>query len=213
MSRPSSRLNFWSVPPSSTSASHRHRVVALQQRVEQLEHRDRLAGRVALGEVVALEDLGHGGRAHEREQVGHRHVEPLAVEADLQPLGSVEHLERLLLERRGVGVDLLAGRAPGGCSERPLGSPDAGRVVADDQDDGVAEVLELAQLLQHDGEPEVDVGRGRVDPELDAQRPARAASLRSSPPVGQAVDGVAGQPGRLLGGVDRRSDRPSRAEC
>ena len=40
------------------------------------------------------------------------------------------------------------------------------------------EVLELAQLLQHDRVAEVDVGRRRVEAELDAQRPAlRAAEL------------------------------------
>ena len=88
MSRPSRRLNFWSVPPSSTSARDRHRVVALQQRVEQLEHGDRLAGGVALGEVVALEQLGDGGRARQREQVLGRQVEPLAVAADLDARGS-----------------------------------------------------------------------------------------------------------------------------
>ena len=38
----------------------------------------------------------------------------------------------------------------------------------------MAEVLELAQLLQHDGVAEVDVGRGRVEPELDAQLAALA---------------------------------------
>ena len=36
----------------------------------------------------------------------------------------------------------------------------------------MAGVLELAQLLQDDGVAEVDVRRRRVDPELDAQRPA-----------------------------------------
>ena len=37
----------------------------------------------------------------------------------------------------------------------------------------MAEVLELAQLLQDDGVAEVDVGRRRVQPELHAQRTAR----------------------------------------
>ena len=63
----------------------------------------------------------------------------------------------------------------------------------------MTDVLELAQLLEHDGEAEVDVGRRRVDPELDPQRTARARACASSSPVGQAVDGVARQPRRLLG--------------
>ena len=64
------------------------------------------------------------------------------------------------------------------------GIADPGRVVADDQHDRVAEVLELAQLLEHDREAEVDVRRGRVDPELDPQRPAER-QLRSSSPSGR----------------------------
>src|ERR1700712_5757574 len=67
-SRPSRRLNFWSVPPSSTPAgppgpgvgADRDGVVGLHERIEQLEDRDRLLRRVALGEVVALEQLGNG---------------------------------------------------------------------------------------------------------------------------------------------------------
>ena len=34
----------------------------------------------------------------------------------------------------------------------------------------VAEVLHLAHLVEHDGVAEVDVGRGRIEPELDPQR-------------------------------------------
>ena len=41
----------------------------------------------------------------------------------------------------------------------------------------MAEVLELAQLLQDDGVAEVDVGRRRVEAELDAQLAALARSL------------------------------------
>ena len=37
------------------------RVPALEQRVEELDQRDRRAARVALGEVVALEHAGDGG--------------------------------------------------------------------------------------------------------------------------------------------------------
>ena len=44
----------------------------------------------------------------------------------------------------------------------------------------MAEVLELAQLLQHDGVAEVDVGRRRVEAELDAQRAALAPAASSS---------------------------------
>jgi len=54
-----------------------HRVVALEQWVEQLENRNRLARGVALGEVVALEQLGDRGRAGQAEEIVHWHREPL----------------------------------------------------------------------------------------------------------------------------------------
>ena len=50
-------------------------------------------------------------------------------------------------------------------------------------------LLELPQLAEDDGMPEVDVGRGRVDPELDPQRPA-LGELLLQPAGGQDVDRV-----------------------
>ena len=103
-------------------------------------------------------------------------------------------------------VDLLAGelrprrRAPARVAH-------ARGVVADDQHDGVAAVLELAQLAQDHGVAEVDVGRGRVDPELHPQRPA-LAQLALERALGQGVDGVAGEEtGRLARGL------PSWGQC
>ena len=54
------------------------------------------------------------------------------------------------------------------------------------------EVLELAQLLQHDRVAEVQVRRGRVQAELDAQRPALRQALLERP-VRAHLDGVAGE--------------------
>jgi hypothetical protein len=56
----------------------------------------------------------------------------------------------------------------------------------------VATVLELAQLLQDDRVTEVQVRRGRVHPELHAQRPL-LAQARLEGAGRQAVDRVAGQ--------------------
>ena len=66
------------------------------------------------------------------------------------------------------------------------------------------EVLELAQLLEHHGEPEMDVGRRGVDPELDAQRTTRA-SLRSRPPSGRQSTAFRASQAAVCGG--RRSER------
>src|SRR3712207_7076283 len=47
---------------------------------------------------------------------------------------------------------------------------DPGGEVADDQHDGVPQLLELAQLLEHHRVAEVDVRRGGIQPELHAHR-------------------------------------------
>ena len=63
-----------------------------------------------------------------------------------------------------------------GCTETGGGAaggiPDAGGEVPDDEHRLVAEELELAQLLHHHGVAEMDVWRGRVDPEFHPQRAA-----------------------------------------
>ena len=140
------------------------------------------------------------------EQLLHRHVQPLAVEADLEALG-VEHLERLLLERLRVRVD-LGRREDGPRRGAPARVAHPRRVVADDQHHDVAEILELAELLEDDREAEVDVGRGGVDAQLDAERPAEL-QLPLEPPVGQAIDGVPSEPGGLFTrpGAGRRRRR------
>jgi hypothetical protein len=124
----------------------RHRVVALQQRVEQLEHRDRLARAVTLGEVIALEHLGHGGGAGQAEQFLGRHVQPFAVVAHLEALVLGEDVRGLAAEGLGVAVDLRAGEHRAGLGA-PAGVPHTSGVVADDEHDDVPGVLELPQLL------------------------------------------------------------------
>ena len=103
---------------------------------------------------------------------------------------------RLLHVGGGVGLDLLLREAgPGGRLARRV--TDLGGEVADDQDRGVTELLELAQLAQHDREAEVDVGRGRVDAELDPQR-AAGAELAPEVGLGDEVDRAGAQDAELL---------------
>jgi hypothetical protein len=83
----------------------------------------------------------------------------------------------------------------------------AGRVadeageVADEEDDLVAELLEVAHLAEDDRVAEVEVGRGGVEADLDQQLPA--AALRPPQLVGQLllghhVDAALGQVPQLL---------------
>ena len=158
-------------------ALQRHRVVALHQRIEELVHADRRAGLEALVEVVALHHPRHGvlGRQLDHAARAER-VAPLAVVADLGPR-RVEHQAGLRVVGLGVGLDLLARQ------RRPRGVA-SGRVadhrgeVADQEDHRVPEVLQLPHLVEHHGVAEVDVGRGRVEAELDAQRPGRRFGAR-----------------------------------
>ena len=59
--------------------------------------------------------------------------------------------------------------------------------VADDEHRDVAELLELAELAQHDREAEVDVGGGRVDAELGPQR-AAGRELAAQIGLGDEID-------------------------
>ena len=185
-SRPTSRLNFWSVPPSSMSDSKRDRVVALHQRVEELVHGDRLLAREALGEIVALEHARDGVLRGELDHArGAERLAPFGVVADLGACG-IEHLGRLCVISRGVGLDLLARqrRAHVVAARRVA---DHRREVADEEDHLVPEVLHLAHLVEDDRVAEMDVGRGGIEAQLDAQAACRAracaatsASTRSS---------------------------------
>jgi hypothetical protein len=121
---------------------------------------------------------------------------------DLGPL-RIEDPERLLLKGPRVGVDLL-GREQRPQRRTATRIADPGRVVADDQDRDVAGGLELPQLLEHDHVAEVDVGGGRVDAELDAQRPARGEALLEHP-GGQHVDRAEGQLGTRYATLGARS--------
>ena len=68
---------------------------------------------------------------------------------------------------------------------RPVGSPILAVPSPDDEDDRVAQVLEVLHLAQQDGVAQVEVGRGGVEADLDHQGAARVSasvsrSLRSS---------------------------------
>ncbi len=119
--------------------------------------------------------------------------------------GEVKDPPDLVDVGRGVELDLLGGeRRAGRRAARRVADP--GGEVPDDEHRDVAEVLELAQLAQHDREPEVDVRRGRVDAQLHPERPARTGAWPRSSGLGDAVHRPRGQdPQLLLHGGHRRT--------
>jgi len=147
----------------------RHRVVALHQRIEELMHRNRLAGLEALAEIVALHHSRHGVLGRQLDHSARAEwVAPFGVVANLG-LGGVQHQAGLAVVGLGVGFDLLAGerRARAVAAGR---IPDGGREVADQEDHGVTKILELAHFVQHHRVADMDVRRGRVQAQLDSQR-------------------------------------------
>ena len=83
-------------------------------------------------------------------------------------LFGVEDLERLIDVGLGVRLDLL-GRELRARGVAPRGVADERGAVADDERDPVSQVLELPELAQRDGMPQVDVGSRGVHAQLDVQ--------------------------------------------
>ena len=71
----------------------------------------------------------------------------------------------------GVLVDLGLGELLAGLGFAG-GVADEGGGVSDEEDDGVAELLEVAQLAHQDGVAEMEVGGGGVEAGFDAERDA-----------------------------------------
>ena len=127
-----------------------------------------MPGGEARVKVVALHHARDGvARGKFNEAACAKLLAPLAVVAQLGFVG-VKHLEGLLAVGFGVRLYLLGGERRAR-AVAPARVADARREVANQEDDGVPQVLQLAQLGEHDGVPKVNVGRGGVQAELDAQ--------------------------------------------
>ncbi len=181
----------------------RNGVVALHQWVQQFVDGDRSLFFEALGEVLALEDPRN--RVFRRELDHARRAErfaPLRVVADLGAR-RIENLRRLRVVGLRIGLDLLA-------RERRTHVVAPGRVtdhrseIADQKDDLMTQILHLAHLVQDDRMSEMDVGRRRVEAELDPQRLVRRLSsceLLRDLRFDQEFVGAAFEHGELLGDI------------
>jgi len=150
---------------------HRHRVISLAQRIQQLVNGDRLSVSVALGEIIALEHPCDGMQSRQANQTRRtQRIEPDGIEADLGPAG-IENLEYLLLVSPGVFDDLLSRqRRPsrvlaGGITDHP------GK-VANQEQHMMTKVLTVPELVDQYGMPEMQIRRCRIKTRLDPERSA-----------------------------------------
>ena len=122
--------------------SYGHRIVCLEQRVEKLGDGYGVVLREAAGEVVALEELGHGKLAGQSYHVGQaERPEPVALPSDFSAV-AVHYLEELRQVGLGVFDDLLVGKhgPRGGASGRIAYLR---RPVSHDDNDRMPKVLQL----------------------------------------------------------------------
>ena len=175
-----------------------HGVPALHNRVLQLVQAHRLLLVETRPKILALEHLLEG---HPRIEFHHllkgHHLKPLAVEDRAGAL-RVEDFIGLLLEGARIFHHLVVGELRAGF-RAARGIADHRGEVADDEDGVVAEVLELPQFREPDGEAEVDVRRGRIDAELHVQRAAKA-QFREQFRFGDDLRGTAFEDGELVFG-------------
>ena len=172
------------------------RIVTLDHGIQQLMQKQRLLGGEPLLEVVALQQTGDAHLRRNLDQAAHAEfVHPFAVEADLGQL-AIENLERLRAIGFRIALDLLARQRLAGLGASG-GIADHRGKVADQENDGVARALKVAQLFQRQAVTEMQVGRGRIHPELDAQRPSER-DLRRQLGRRNNLGGPAGERSRLF---------------
>ena len=132
---------------------------------------DGLPGRITLAEIVALEHTRDRPFSSQAYQTGRAQlVGPPGIEQDLSLVG-VQDLENLILIGFRVPQDLLPRKRR---SRRVLAArvTDHPREIPDQELDVMAQVLKLAQLVDHHRVTEMQVGRSRVQAELHSQRPS-----------------------------------------
>ena len=97
----------------------------------------------------------------------------------------IQDLEDLLLVGARIGLHLL-GVSGGRVALRPVGSPMRPGEISDQENDLVAELLELPHLVEQHRVPEMQVRRGGIEAGLDPERLA-TSSLRTSSLLGEQI--------------------------
>ena len=147
----------------------RNRVVTLRERVKKFVDRDRLLGGVARGEVLALEHArDRVFRGELDHAIGAKRHQPFGIERDFG-LVAVENQKHLIGIRLRVMSDFFGGQRRA-CGVAPGRIADHAGEIADQEDDVMAELLELPQLVELNGVAEMKVGARRVEALLDRER-------------------------------------------
>ena len=137
-------------------------------------HRDRFLFPKSLVKVLALQQLRDGVLRHQTHEFIRAHrAHPAPVEIDHRLLG-IENLEHLLLVCLRILLDLLAAQRRA-CHRASGGITNHSREIANQKDCRVPQILKMLELAQHDGVSEVQIGGGRIHPQLHAQRFAGGA--------------------------------------
>jgi hypothetical protein len=171
-------------------------VVALRERIQELVNGDWLLFRVPFREVVALE---HPRDRVFRGQADHairaECCEPLRVERDLG-LRAIEDEECLIRVRLRVDGHFV-GRERRTRYVAPCRIADQRREIADQENDMVTEVLQLAQLVELHGVAQMQVGACRIEAFLDHERLA-AREFRAKLAFDEELVGAAPEDGDVM---------------
>ena len=135
-------------------------------------HRDRRAGLEALGKIVPLQHPRHGVLGRQLDHAARtKRIRPFRVIANFRAR-RVQHQTGLGKIGLRVFFDLLRGkRRTGDIASRRIA--DHRGEITNQKNHVMAEILQLAHFVEHDGMPEVQIRRSRIESELDAQRRTR----------------------------------------
>ena len=146
-----------------------HRVICLHDGIQELVEADWQLGRVAVMEVIALENASNGEVGSDLQKVFHAQGKnPFGI-ITKGGLFGVKNLEGLVNVSLSVFLNLFTRklRTRGVAAGRVA---DKGGSVTDDKGNLMAQILELTQLAQRDGMAQMDIGSRRVYAQLDVQR-------------------------------------------
>src|SRR3954462_14543228 len=133
-----------------------HRVITLNERVQEFVDGNGLVAFVPLGEIVSLQHARNSVTGGYLDEPRSLHIpEPARIEIDRGFLG-IEDLEYLLLVSSGIRFDLVASEG-GSRGIAPRWIPNHSGEITDEERDLVTESLELAHLVDEHGVAEVQI--------------------------------------------------------